>query len=195
MTRFSKHERELLSWAYRGIALQLVDGDIARQDTDAVTTAAHWRLNGGSGTDGTIHALGGPSILAECRRIGGCPIGDAVVTGAGDLAARYIIHAVGPVCDVEQDRSRTEQLLASAYRATLTRAVELGVRSVSIPAISTGAFGVPLDWAVPIAVTSVLGFLERSETRLELVRHVVYTREHPTIFERYRAAIETRLAL
>src|SRR5258708_27903388 len=77
--------------------LRLVTGDIAAQDTDAVVTAAHWRLNKGAGTDGTIHTKGGPAIYAECRKIGGCPIGDAVITTGGNLKARYVIHAVGPV--------------------------------------------------------------------------------------------------
>src|ERR1700732_1542316 len=77
--------------------LRLVTGDIADQDTDAVVTAAHWRLNKGTGTDGTIHTRGGPRIDEECRRIGGCPIGDAVITTGGDLRARHVIHAVGPV--------------------------------------------------------------------------------------------------
>src|SRR5436190_17714563 len=77
--------------------LRLVTGDIADQDTDAVVTAAHWRLNKGVGTDGTIHSKGGPAIYEECRRIGGCPIGDAVITTGGNLKVRHVIHAVGPV--------------------------------------------------------------------------------------------------
>src|SRR5262249_24924958 len=81
----------------RKTMLRLVTGDIAEQDTDAVVTAAHWRLNKGTGTDGTIHTKGGPRIYEECRRIGGCPIGDAVITTGGNLRARYVIHAVGPV--------------------------------------------------------------------------------------------------
>jgi len=81
-------------WNYQGKRVQLADGDIAEQDTEAVTTAAHWRLNGGMGTDGTIHAKGGPSIIEQCRQIGECPIGQAVVTTGGNLSARYVIHAV-----------------------------------------------------------------------------------------------------
>ncbi len=179
-------------WEYRGVAVQLVDGDIAEQDTEAVATAAHWRLNGGNGTDGTIHAKGGPSIIEACRKIGGCPIGDAVVTGAGNLPARFVIHAVGPVWDTEGDEANTKSLLRSAYWNTLKRATEKEVESVSIPAISTGAFAVPIDWAVPIAVSTVFDYLDREESSLKLVRHVVYTREFESIDERFRAEIEAQ---
>src|SRR6476659_10394436 len=128
--------------------LRLVTGDIADQYTDAVVTAAHWRLNKGTGTDGTIHSKGGPQIYAECKRIGGCPIGDAVITTGGDLKARYVIHAVGPVWRGGDEHE--PELLASAYRRTLQVAAEHGVRSVSIPSISTGAFVYPIRLAAPI---------------------------------------------
>jgi O-acetyl-ADP-ribose deacetylase (regulator of RNase III) len=99
--------------------LRLVTGDIADQDTDAVVTAAHWRLNKGTGTDGTIHTKGGPAIYEECRRIGGCPIGDAVITTGGNLKARHVIHAVGPVWRTGEEDE--EGLLASAYRQRACR--------------------------------------------------------------------------
>src|SRR5256714_9946401 len=102
--------------------LRLVTGDIADQDTDAVVTAAHWRLNKGTGTDGTIHPKGGPRIYEECRRIGGCPIGDAVITTGGNLKARHVIHAVGPVWRGGDEHE--PELLASAYRRSLEVAVE-----------------------------------------------------------------------
>lgn len=182
------------SWTYRDVCIQLADGDIAEQDTEAVTTAAHWKLNGGNGTDGTIHAKGGPSILEECRQIGGCPIGDAVVTGAGDLAARYVIHAVGPVNSMDWDERQIKSLLRAAYDNTLKRAAEVEVKSVSIPAISTGAFAVPLEWAVPIAVGTVFDFLDREPSSLDLVRHVVYTREVETMGDQFEEEIERQLA-
>ena len=124
----------MIEWQYCGVTLQLADGDIAEQDTEAVTTAAHWRLNGGNGTDGTIHSKGGLSIIEECQKIGGCPIGDAVVTGAGNLLAKYVIHAVGPVWGTEHDERQTKLLLTAAYLNTMKRAAEIGVKSVSIPA-------------------------------------------------------------
>src|SRR5437667_12316984 len=92
--------------------LELVEGDIADQDTDAVVTAAHWDLAGGQGTDGSIHFKAGPLLLEECRRIGGCPMGDAVITGGYNLKALYVIHAVGPV--YEEGSEQEEDLLACA---------------------------------------------------------------------------------
>src|SRR4051812_41479772 len=143
-------------------ALRLVTGDIADQETDAVVTAAHWRLNKGTGTDGTIHTKGGPRIYAECRRIGGCPMGDAVITTGGDLKARHVIHAVGPVWRGGEEQEW--KLLASAYRRSLEVAVEHGLRSISLPSISTGAFGYPLRLAAPVALGAIVGFLERGDT-------------------------------
>src|SRR5580765_8087643 len=125
--------------------LCLVTGDIADQDTDVVVTAAHWRLNKGTGTDGTIHTKGGPKIYEECRKIGGSTIGDAVITTGGNLKARHVIHAVGPVwCGGDENESK---ILASAYRRSLEVAVQNELRSISIPSISTGAFGYPLRLA------------------------------------------------
>lgn len=183
----------MTSWTYKNVTIQLADGDIAEQDTEAVTTAAHWKLNGGNGTDGTIHSKGGTSIIEECRKIGGCPIGDAVVTGAGNLKAKYVIHAVGPVWNTEKDERTTKLLLRSAYFETMKRATEIGVKSLSIPVISTGAFAVPFQWAVPIAVKSVFDFLNRHETSLELVRHVIYSRESEIVEEMFRSELNRQL--
>jgi O-acetyl-ADP-ribose deacetylase (regulator of RNase III) len=139
--------------------LRLVTGDIADQDTEAVVTAAHWRLNKGTGTDGTIHTKGGPRIYEECRRIGDCPIGDAVITTGGNLKARHVIHAVGPVW--RGGGEHEPELLASAYRRSLEVAVEHGLRSISFPSISTGAFVYPLRLAAPIALRTIIAFLEQ----------------------------------
>ena len=155
--------------------LRLVTGDIADQDTDAVVTAAHWRLNKGTGTDGTIHTKGGPRIYEECRRIGGCPIGDAVITTGGDLRARHVIHAVGPVWRGGDEHE--PELLASAYRRSLEVAVQQGLRSISFPSISTGAFVYPLRLAAPIALRTIIEFLEREQHSLDEVRMVLYSRE------------------
>jgi len=184
----------MTEWQYKGVTIQLADGDIAEQDTEAVTTAAHWRLNGGNGTDGTIHAKGGPSIIEKCRKIGGCPIGDAVVTGAGELKAKYVIHAVGPVWNTEKDEGQTKLLLKAAYSNTMRRATEIGVKSVSIPVISTGAFAVPFEWAIPIAVGTVFHFLNHEKTTLEFVRHVVYTREFDFVEKRFRKEIDAQIS-
>ena len=168
--------------------LRLVTGDIADQDTDAVVTAAHWRLNKGTGTDGTIHTKGGPRIYEECRRIGGCPIGDAVITTGGDLKARHVIHAVGPVWRGGDEHE--PELLASAYRRSLEVAVQQGMRSISFPSISTGAFVYPLRLAAPIALRTIIEFLEREEHSLDEVRMVLYAREDDRAYPIFADALQ-----
>ena len=168
--------------------LRLVNGDIAEQDTDAVVTAAHWRLNKGNGTDGTIHTKGGPKIYEECRRIGGCPIGDAVITTGGNLKARHVIHAVGPVWrGGDEDEPK---LLASAYRRSLQVAVQHGLHSISFPSISTGAFIYPLRLAAPIALKTIVEFLEREQHNLDEVRMVLYPREDDTAYTVFARTLE-----
>jgi O-acetyl-ADP-ribose deacetylase len=172
--------------------LRLVTGDIAEQDTDAVVTAAHWRLNKGTGTDGTIHSKGGPKVYEECRKIGGCPIGDAVITTGGNLKARYVIHAVGPVWrGGDEDEPK---LLASAYRRSLHVAVENNLRSISFPSISTGAFAYPINLAAPVALKTIVEFLRRSEHNLDEVRMVLYPHEDDTAYPLFAAALEQILA-
>src|SRR5260221_2283037 len=155
--------------------LRLVTSDIADQDTDAVVTAAHWRMNKGKGTDGTIHTKGGPRIYEECRRLGGCPIGQAVITTGGDLKARHVIHAVGPVWrGGDEDEPK---LLASAYRRSLEVAVQNGVHSISIPSISTSAFVYPIRLAAPVALKTIVDFLKQEKQDSDKVRMMLYTRE------------------
>jgi len=166
--------------------LRLVTGDIADQDTDAVVTAAHWRLNKGMGTDGTIHSKGGPRIYEECQRIGGCPIGDAVITTGGDLKARHVIHAVGPVWKGGDEHE--PKLLASAYRRSLEVGVQHNLRSISFPSISTGAFVYPIRLAAPIALATIIEFLERGQHSFEEVRMVLYPREDD---KAYKVFVET----
>lgn len=172
--------------------LRLVTGDIADQETDAVVTAAHWRLNKGTGTDGTIHTKGGPRIYEECRRIGGCPIGDAVITTGGDLRARHVIHAVGPVWRGGGEHEPV--LLASAYRRSLEVAVRYGLRSISFPSISTGAFVYPIRLAAPIALGTIIEFLERERHDLDEVRMVIYTREDGKAYTIFAEALEQILS-
>jgi O-acetyl-ADP-ribose deacetylase (regulator of RNase III) len=167
--------------------LELVEGDIADQDTDAVVTAAHWKLHGGDGTDGAIHSKGGPKILEECRRIGGCPIGSAVITGAGNLKARHVIHAVGPI--YIGDEERDSGLLRSAYQNSLRLASEHSLRSISFPSISTGAFGYPLRLAAPVALRAICDFLRTEKHDLDLVRIVLYSYDNPAAHPTYATAL------
>lgn len=172
--------------------LRLVTGDIAEQDTEAVVTAAHWRLNKGAGTDGTIHSKGGPRIYEECLRIGGCPIGDAVITTGGNLKAKHVIHAVGPVWRGGDEHE--PELLASAYRRSLQVAAQHGLRSISIPSISTGAFIYPIRLAAPIALRTIIQFLEKELHNLDEVRMVLYSREDDKAFPVFAGALEQILS-
>ncbi len=150
--------------------LEVTQGDITHQDTEAIVNAANRTLLGGGGVDGAIHRAAGPELLAECRTIGGCETGDAVITGGYKLEARYVIHTVGPV--YRSSNPRTEELLESAYRRSLEVALAKGVRSVAFPSISTGAYGYPLEEAAPVALRTVAGFL-RAHPEIERVRFVL----------------------
>jgi O-acetyl-ADP-ribose deacetylase (regulator of RNase III) len=156
------------------VRIEFLRGDITEQHVDAVVNAANSSLLGGGGVDGAIHRRGGPEVLAECRalRAGylerGLPTGQAVATTAGRLPARWVIHAVGPIYAVTEDRSA---LLASAYRESLRVADELGATSVAFPAISAGVYGWPADDAARIAVQTVMA----TPTGVELVRFVLFS--------------------
>jgi O-acetyl-ADP-ribose deacetylase (regulator of RNase III) len=153
--------------------LELVEGDITLQQVDAIVNAANTTLLGGGGVDGAIHRAGGPSILQECRVIGGCATGNAVITGGGNLPARYVIHTVGPVW--HGGSHREPSLLASAYAKSLALAAARTLTSIAFPSISTGAYGYPLDQAADIALATVLEHL-RGSTTLSTVRFVLFNR-------------------
>ena len=161
--------------------LELVQGDITQQDTDAIVNAANPGLRGGGGVDGAIHRAGGPEILEECRRLGGCPPGEARITTGGRLKARYVIHAVGPVYYGGQ--AGEPETLARAYRSSLELASQHGLRSVAFPSISTGAYGYPVDLAAPIALGTVIDYL-RQHPEIELVRLVLFDTPTFAVYER-----------
>ncbi|MCK4697771.1 MAG: O-acetyl-ADP-ribose deacetylase [Dehalococcoidia bacterium] len=151
--------------------LSLLQGDITRQSTDAIVNAANSGLMGGGGVDGAIHRAGGPAILEECKQIvsrqGRLPTGEAVITTGGNLKARHVIHTVGPVWHGGQ--SGEPELLASAYRQSLRVAVANGLKSVSFPSLSTGAYGYPVRLAAAVALETVIDFLHQQESLEEVV--------------------------
>ena len=138
------------------ISLEIVRGDITKEETDAIVNAANSRLAGGGGVDGAIHRAGGPAIMAECDRIGGCPTGRAVITTAGNLAAKKVIHTVGPI--YRGGGQMEAQLLKNAYWSSLDLARENELTSVAFPAISTGVYGYPLDEAAEIAIGTAVEY-------------------------------------
>jgi O-acetyl-ADP-ribose deacetylase len=153
--------------------LELCQGDITLQELDAIVNAANSRLAGGGGVDGAIHRRGGPEIMREtdARYPDGCPTGSAVISSGGRLAAKYVIHAVGPVWSGGQRNEAA--LLAGAYRRSLELAVEQGCRSIALPALSTGVYRYPMDQAARVAITTAIAFL-REHSRPELIRFMLF---------------------
>ncbi len=165
--------------------LRLMVGDITQQDTEAIVNAANSSLMGGGGVDGAIHRAGGPQILEECKqivaRIGSLPTGQAVMTTGGNLKARFVIHTVGPVWS---GGSRGEdELLKNAYYNSLSLAGDKGIRSISFPSISTGAYRFPVERAAVIALTTVRDFV-REHPFFDEVRFVLFREDDYLVYRR-----------
>jgi O-acetyl-ADP-ribose deacetylase (regulator of RNase III) len=160
--------------------IEVIQGDITRIAADAIVNAANEGLRGGGGVDGAIHAAGGPAIMEECRQIGHCPTGEAVMTAAGNLPARKVIHSVGPVW--RGGHHNEESLLAAAYSNSLALASKHHLRKISMPNISTGVYGFPKEKAAQIALAEVRKFLQTNND-FEII-FVCYDAENFALYQR-----------
>ena len=154
-------------------------GDITRLKLDAIVNAANTSLLGGGGVDGAIHRAAGPQLLAECRTLGGCPTGEARITGGYNLPARHVIHTVGPVYG---GRPQDARLLAACYRNSLQLAVDNRVRTIAFPAISCGVYGYPIEEACDIAIRTCREYLMAHDAP-DLITYVLFSESHRRIYE------------
>jgi len=160
--------------------IDIVRGDITKLDVDAIVNAANTTLLGGGGVDGAIHRAAGPELLAECRTLGGCRLGEAKITRGYRLPARFVIHTVGPIW--RGGKHGESEKLANCYRNSLQLAVENGIKTIAFPAISCGAYDYPIQEAAQIALGTTREFLA-TEERIEKVIFVLWGEE---IYEIYR---------
>lgn len=161
--------------------IELIQGDITLQSTDAIVNAANSALAGGGGVDGAIHRVGGRVIYEECARIGFCPVGGAVITSGGNLKARYVIHTVGPIW--QNGEFDEPELLKSAYESSLRLCFENNIRSVSFPSISTGVYGYPIKLAAPVAISAAKNAIERNI--LDRIVFVLFTQDDYNVYNEY----------
>jgi O-acetyl-ADP-ribose deacetylase (regulator of RNase III) len=160
--------------------IKFIIGDISAQDTQAIVNAANNSLLGGGGVDGSIHRAAGPELLEECRKLNGCRTGEAKLTNGYKLRSKYVIHTVGPIYKNGNENERT--VLASAYKNSLELAMEKGIRSLSFPSISTGAYSYPPQEASRVAIGTVLGFLKDHPNAFDEIRFVLFTKPLYDIF-------------
>jgi O-acetyl-ADP-ribose deacetylase (regulator of RNase III) len=168
-------------------AIELLEGDITGQDTDAIVNAANRTLLGGGGVDGAIHRAAGPQLLTECRTLGGCDTGDAKITRGYNLKAKHVIHTVGPI--YYSAGKKAPELLASCYRRSLEVASANKLKSVAFPSISTGAYGYPLEEAAPVALKTVLDYL-KSHPDIQRIRFVLFGKD---AYQTYEKALKNLL--
>jgi O-acetyl-ADP-ribose deacetylase len=156
-------------------------GDITNEDADAIVNAANSSLLGGGGVDGAIHRAGGPAILEQCRKLGGCEPGNAKITTGGRLRAKYVIHTVGPIWYGGKDNE--PEILASSYRRSLEVASQNQCKTVAFPSISTGAYGYPIDLAAKIALKTIVDYLD-SHPEIEQVRMILFSQNDFDVYSR-----------
>jgi O-acetyl-ADP-ribose deacetylase (regulator of RNase III) len=161
--------------------IEIKTGDITKLAVDAIVNAANQSLLGGGGVDGAIHRSAGPKLLAECRKLGGCPPGNAKITAGYNLPAKHIIHTVGPVYSGKPEDAR---ILSQCYKNSLALATKYHCQSVAFPAISCGAYGYPLEDACKIAIDSVSEVLTLDKTFTKII-FILFIPHHKTIYNNY----------
>ena len=157
-----------------------IAADITTLRVDAIVNAANASLLGGGGVDGAIHSAAGPALLAECRTLGGCPVGEARITGGYDLRARHVIHTVGPVW--RRGSGGEPAKLAACYRNSLATAAQHGLRSIAFPAISTGIYGYPAELAAEVAADAVKAILTADPNRFDEIIFCCFRREAKRLY-------------
>jgi O-acetyl-ADP-ribose deacetylase (regulator of RNase III) len=170
--------------------IELIQSDITEQEVDAIVNAANASLAGGGGVDGAIHRRGGTSIMQETKEKyqNGCPTGSAVASGAGNLKAKFVFHAVGPRWS---GGNRNEpELLQNAYRTCLALAVQHDCQSIAFPSISTGIYGFPIDLAAPLALQTIVDFLNGKNSKLELVRFCLFSDADLNVYKKALAEVK-----
>ena len=169
-------------YRYKDVKLEIVQGDITKIVVDAVVNAANNTLLGGGGVDGAIHRAGGPIILEQCKKIGGCPTGEARITTAGNMPSKYVIHTVGPV--YRGGLRDEDKLLYNSYYNSLKLAREYNLKTIAFPSISTGVYGYPKDEASKIALKAVIDFINKQGKGMEKIIFVLYGRDNYILYEK-----------
>lgn len=168
--------------SYAGTKINITKGDITEEKVDAIVNAANNTLLGGGGVDGAIHRKGGRIILEQCKRIGGCPTGEARITTAGNLPSKYVIHTVGPI--YHGGKIGDERLLYNAYYNSLKLASEYNLKTISFPSISTGAYGYPIEEAVVVVAKAVKDFLNDNEV-IEEINFILFSDDYYKLYIEY----------
>lgn len=167
---------------YKGVELRIFEKNITEVKTEAVVNAANNTLLGGSGVDGSIHKVGGTVIMEQCKKIGGCPTGEAKITTAGKLPSNYVIHTVGPI--YKDGKSNEAKLLYNAYYNSLKLAKEYNIKRIAFPSISTGAYGYPIEKAVKIAMNAIRDFIDLEKHVLE-IDFILFNQKDYKIYKDY----------
>lgn len=167
---------------YEDTKISLIMGSITDIKVDAVVNAANNTLLGGGGVDGAIHRSGGKVILEQCKKIGGCPTGEAKITTAGNLPSNYVIHTVGPI--YSDGKSGEEKLLYNAYYNSLLLGKEYNIKTIAFPSISTGAYNYPVEEAMIIAIKSVMDFINKEGFVLEII-FVLFNEQDYELYKEY----------